>query len=46
MRNRLLPEAFRAAKALKLADPSYRVSVRKHYAGAGVMIRYSHWLKQ
>lgn len=35
MRNRLLPEAFRTAKALKLADLSHRVSVRKHYAGAG-----------
>ena len=45
MRNKLVPAAFRGAKALKLLSPAYRVSISKHYKGAGVMIGYSHWLK-
>ena len=45
MRNKLIPAVFREAKALKLLSPAYRVSIRKHYKGAGLMVGYSHWLE-
>ena len=44
MRNKLVPEVFRQAKALKLLSPAFRIRIGKGHSGAAILISCAHWL--
>ena len=44
MRNKLVPEVFRHAKALKLLSPTFKIRIRKGHSGAAILVSCAHWL--